>query len=337
MNTSKQGPPSYSDADLARTAEYWNREHFSEAMQRSEWQSHPLSMERLGRLLGYSLREEWFVKSQLAGKRIERALGVGVGTAATELQILVRGGVEHYDFYDLSPAGLAAARSSAEKLGVGDRISCFCEDVTANTLADNSYDLITFIASLHHIDKLDEMLEACYRALRPGGILWAAEYIGPNRFAYPPQHTDLARKMFHLIDPRLKKSWEPELKFPTAQEVIDADPTEAVHSEDIVAAIKKHFRITTITPLYGSFAFIMFWGLNHDAVYELREGEELVKAILDIDSALIDANRLPHYFANIVARKETHRQVWASRIGINPAGRFYYLLHRVASHFRNAG
>jgi hypothetical protein len=41
------------------------------------------------------------------------------------------------------------------------------------------------MASLHHIDKLTETLNRCDEALAPGGVLWAFEYVGPDRSEYP--------------------------------------------------------------------------------------------------------------------------------------------------------
>ncbi len=313
--------------DLNRTAKFWDREHFSPEMQRAEWQNHPLARERMVRLLGGRIRERWFTETYLPATGVERGLGIGVGAGATEMEILGSGAVRHFDLWDVSSAGLAAAREHAARYGAVDRLTTNVGDIHAADLGENRYDVITFIASLHHIDNLDAVLTQCHRALKPGGVLWAAEYVGPDRFDFPPEHTALARDLFLGLDPALKKSWEPHLRFPTRQEVIEADPTESIHSADIPAAIQRHFQQVDDTPTYGSFAFIMFWGLNHDAIYERPEGESLVRAILAIDEALIDAGKLPHYFRHIVARKLTERQVAAKRLGVDPEGGLYRALH----------
>ncbi|MDR3533229.1 MAG: class I SAM-dependent methyltransferase [Rhodopila sp.] len=314
---------------LSRTAEFWDREHFSPEMQRAEWQNHPLARERMVRLLGGRVRERWFAETYLPANGVERGLGIGVGAGATEMELLGSGAIRHFDLWDVSSAGLAAAREHAARYGAADRVITNVGDIHSANLGENRYDVITFIASLHHIDNLDGVLAQCHRALKPGGVLWAAEYIGPDRFDYPPEHTSLAHDLFMGLDPDLKKSWEPVLRFPTRQEVIDADPTESVHSADIPAAIRRNFDQVQVTPTYGSFAFIMFWGLNHDAIYARPEGERLVRAILAIDEALIDAGKLPHYFSHIVATKLTRRQSLAKRCGIDPAGGLYQALHQM--------
>lgn len=69
--------------------------------------------------------------------------------------------------------------------------------------------------------------------------------------------------------------------------------------------MRDMFPALEIMPLYGAFAFMVFWGLNHDALYETPEGTELTRFILGMDKALTDAGILPTYFAHIIARKIT--------------------------------
>ncbi|SDJ55500.1 Methyltransferase domain-containing protein [Aliiruegeria lutimaris] len=182
-------------------------------------------------------------------------------------------------------------------------------------LPDASYDVITFIASLHHFDDLDGILKRCERALAPGGVLWATEYIGPDYFDYPEEHRDLARRLWRTLGPEVKKTWIPELQFPTVEQVIEADPTESIHSSEIPRAMKEAFEDVEIIPTYGTFAFILFWGLNHDALYETDIGREFAATVMDLDTALIDSGALPHYFAYLIGRKPNRINRIARRLG----------------------
>ena len=187
--------------DLQRTSKHWDSHHFSDDFLRAEWSFHPEAKARLHRQLGAPSREVWFHNTYLAGRSGLRALGVGVGRAVTEVNVLSLGAIGHYDLYDLSPAALADGEAYAESRGLADKADFICADFQLADIPDGSYDVITFIASLHHIEQLDVTLAKCRRALAPGGVLWAAEYIGPDYFEYPPEHTLLARKVFHLLDP----------------------------------------------------------------------------------------------------------------------------------------
>jgi SAM-dependent methyltransferase len=289
-------------------AEYWGTQYFNPTAIRAEWQAHPSALERLSRLLGGYMREDWFAHNYLDGRPAQQALGVGVGRAEVELEMLKKGYVERFDFYDVSPVGLEHAAKVAHDLGMGEKVRCFCQDISATEIEPDQYDVVTFMASLHHMTDLVPTLETVNRSMKSTGLLWAGnEYIGPDRFNYPPEHADVARSMFLELPRHLRKDWSPVLPLPTPEEVAAADPSEAPHSSLIIPEMEKMFPQLEVTPLYGSFAFIMFWGLNHDALYETPEGTELVRFILAMDKALVDGGKLPHYFAHIVAHKAAHR------------------------------
>ncbi|MHB8645173.1 MAG: class I SAM-dependent methyltransferase [Thermomicrobiales bacterium] len=289
--------------DTKRTAEYWDVQHLTTAHHRKEWSIHPLTAERQWKILGGMDAGQWFSRRYLPTGSARRALSVGVGTANGELNMLASGLVEQYDLYEVSQASLDQARLNARALGVEDRARFICADFNTVTLPDETYDLVTFIASLHHMDRLDETLRAVYRTLVPGGILFASEYVGPDRFDYPPEHTAFAERFYDVIDPALKNPMEPKLRHPSPAEVIANDPTEAVHSSQIIETVRRIFPQVDVTPIYGTLPFIMFWCLNADALYETQQGMDLVQVILDLDVALVDSGKLPTYFAYIVAIK----------------------------------
>ena len=152
---------------------------------------------------------ELVVKTQIGNKPVERALGIGVGLASLEREVTAFGVIKTYDCYDVSQGGLDAAEAAATEMGIGDKMNFICADINTVELPENHYDVITFMASLHHIDKLKETLLQCQKALAPGGVLWAFEYVGPDRFAYPDEHADIARTVYRLLDPDMHLPGEP--------------------------------------------------------------------------------------------------------------------------------
>jgi SAM-dependent methyltransferase len=289
--------------DQDRASQYWDSRHFDPGYLREEWSFHPAAKDRLHKLLGYPSREEWFWNKYLSGRSGLRGIGIGVGLAQTELRLVTTGAFAHYDLYDVSPEALEQTRRDATAVGVSDKITCICKNIDELALGVERYDLVTFIASLHHMDDLDGLLRKCRAALKPGGLLWAVEYIGPDRFQFPDKDTAWAKRFYRSIHPGLKKLWNTDLQFPTAEDVIKADPTEAIHSSQIPDAIHSVFHDVETIYTYGTFAFILFWSLLHDALYESPVGHEFVATVLDIDTMLIDSGQLPHYFAYFVARK----------------------------------
>jgi SAM-dependent methyltransferase len=291
------------DMDLSRTSEYWDDHAVRGDQNRAEWLAHPLIKERIVQVRGGHSLEHWFIERYLGKRRVARAIGIGCGVASFELGLMRLGAVEQYDLYDVSQVALDTAMETARTLGLAERVHIFRQDVNHEILAPNTYDLVTFISSLHHIADLDGVLRRVNEALTPQGLLFANEYVGPDRFAYPEHDSAFAKRLYRVLDPRLRSPW-PELPQPNPADVEAADPTESIHSADIIETVKRVFDQIEITPLEYTLTFILWWGLNHDALYDTEPGRELVNVVLDIDNALVTSGRLPNYFSYIVARKQ---------------------------------
>ncbi|QFP61879.1 class I SAM-dependent methyltransferase [Brucella anthropi] len=303
---------------------YWEKAYFDKSFNRAEWQAHPLTLKRLWELQGGSSREDWFFRTYLKSKPIRKAVSIGAGRAETEIEMLRKGYVEHFVLIDITKAGIEHAKHRAGELGFGDRVTCRVVEPGTPSLERDEYDLAMFVASLHHMSDVPASIKSVLKGVIPGGHLWCAnEYIGPNRFNYPKDHVRITKAYYDLLPTDLCKHGRKELVLPTPDEVAEADPSEAPHSEEILKVFANIAPLYELTPLYGSFAFIIFWGLNHDALYETDEGKRLVEEVLRIDRSLVDGGVLPNYFCHLVAKKYTPRQNVAHRIGIASDGALY--------------
>jgi hypothetical protein len=307
-------------------ADYWGENYYNEAFKRQKWQAHPPSLERMSILLGNKMRDDWFGENYVKNRPIKRALGVGVGRAETELGLLKNGAVEHFDLWDISPVGMQGAMEQARSWGMGDRLTCHIGDILESDLRSGEYGLVTFIASLHHMPELERTLCLVNRAMASEGLLWAAEYVGPDRFNYPPEHAKFAHAFWDVLPAKPRNPRLTKLTFPTPEEVEAADPSEAPCSSQIVPMMQRLFPQLDVKPMYGTFPFMVFWGLDHNALYETPEGRELVRYILAADTMLCDTGVLPHYFQYLVATKNPDL---ASEPPVSPSG------SGIASRIRN--
>jgi ubiquinone/menaquinone biosynthesis C-methylase UbiE len=298
----KSGEP---PADPIRVAaDHWSKLYGNEKFYRTEWQCHPFALEMRRTIYGGQERADWFVDTRMTRKPVERALGVGAGIAIDELHLVYRGAARHYDLMDISDAGLKILRENAAKHGYRDRVSCIVADANEADLGHERYGLITFMSSLHHIDKLERVLTACERALEPGGILWACEYIGPDCYQCPPAHIEIANRFFRTLHPSVRNRAHKRIRIPTREQCLAADPTESLHSSEIERVMRGIWPDLEFIGLYGSLAFMVSWSLNHDAIYDTAIGRSEMKRLLEEDRRLIDAGHLPHYYANLIARKK---------------------------------
>ena len=287
---------------LSQTASYWDDAarvfETGSNENRAEWQGHPAVQARRQRLLGGRTAGEWLADRLSAPAA--RALGAGCGAALFELDLVRLGAVEHFDLWDVSPAFLELARDRAASLGISDRVTIRCGDVFA--IDDGRYDLVTFVHSLHHAPDVRAAVRFSHDVLRPGGLLFADEYIGPRRFAYPPEHSQPVKVLYRSLSSEIRGEW-PELPQPKPADVAAADPTESVESDLILSAINETFHSVETVPLFGALPFILWWGLDHDALWDTKLGREFVELLLEMDEALVAARRLPPYFAIVLAQR----------------------------------
>jgi SAM-dependent methyltransferase len=289
--------------DLAQTAAFWDditAQHFKDGVntRREEWQTHPATIAHRRRLLGDRDTAAWLTDRLPA--RIDRALGAGCGTAGFELGLLASGAVAHFDLCDVSPTSLESAMAQADQRGLADRVTIHCGDLLA---AERSgYGLVTFVNSLHHATDVAATVRFAHQVLSPGGLLFADEYIGPRRFGYPPAHADLMKALYRALAPELRCQW-PELPQPDPADVAAADPTEAGESDLIVDTVRAQFEDVELAPIYGALPFILWWGLDHDALWDTPAGRDFAEFLLTLDSAMGSSGALPPYFSLILARR----------------------------------
>ncbi len=156
--------------DLEQTARYWSVHGLNQA-RREHWEAHPVVQRVVAERRG-GLSATAFA-ARCIGISGGRGLGLGVGGAAAELELLSLGTVSSFDLYDATPELIASAGRAAAKRGFGACVRCAVADINRLELPPNSYDVITFFSSLHHVENLEYVLAQCHRALRPGGVLYA--------------------------------------------------------------------------------------------------------------------------------------------------------------------
>lgn len=100
--------------------------------------------------------------------RGKRVLNVACGTGELSL-FLASNGIDVVSF-DFSPKSVAYAREMAHINGLEDRIQIDEKDIRFLDYEENSFDVVTGEAALHHIIKYENCFENIYRVLKPGGI-----------------------------------------------------------------------------------------------------------------------------------------------------------------------
>jgi SAM-dependent methyltransferase len=112
--------------------------------------------------------------------------------------------VRKIDALDGSITSLAIASKLAIDEGLQSRIRYFAADFNAPAFPDRTYDLVLFQESAHHVLRLEKLFHAVLRALKPDGLVYMDEYVGPSRFEWNDDMMVPYRRIYESIDPELR-------------------------------------------------------------------------------------------------------------------------------------
>jgi len=211
------------------------------------------------------------------------ALSIGCGTGGLERSIVDAGISPDVTGIDISETPLAEARKLAE----GRPIRYVVADAWT-FLRENSFDAIFFHGSLHHFDRLDELMDLVAHALKPGGFLWYDEYVGPSRDEWSwrellPMNIAYYRLPCAMRRPKLVRA-------PVNRE----DPTEAIASSQIVPATMRRFRIAERHDYGGNLLSFIYPNLRRT-----RDFDYWIAKLIEWDGAAM--RKRPSYSTVVIA------------------------------------
>lgn len=216
-----------------------------------------------------------------------RWLSLGCGLALEEIGCAERGLFSMMDAVDVSGRALNAARRTASERGV-TAIRFATGDIDPPRLAGGAYDVAIFNMSLHHVRDLATTLDAVHAALKPGGRLFVNEYVGPSQFQFGEKQLDLVRRLLAAIPERLRVdlvtgTLKTEYAKNPTEHWWNADPSEAIRSDEILGALESRFDVVYRREYGGS---LLALALEH-VVHNFREDDPEAATALRL-AALLD-------------------------------------------------
>jgi 2-polyprenyl-3-methyl-5-hydroxy-6-metoxy-1,4-benzoquinol methylase len=167
-----RGESGYADK-LAGEAELWGAE--AERMAQSvppDWQHHRHLRHNV---IMHAADIDAFLECVQPGMT---TLELGCASGWLTLAMAERGA--HATGMDISEKSLAVARHyyDSVKERIAGTVTYQAADLNTVQLPDNTYDVVAVKASLHHLVNMEHVIDAIYLALKPGGLLWAADTSG---------------------------------------------------------------------------------------------------------------------------------------------------------------
>lgn len=251
MNSKKKSP-----------SDYWDKFRWDREVPKNYWTSNPLNNIyanlHMTDSLEYDNTVQWFGDVWLRRFHtlpVEKGASIGCGTGVAERQAIEAGIGMHIDGFDFSPASLDLARQRAKEADIASLLQYTHLDLNKEGLPHQDYGFILSFGCLHHIKNLEHLLSEIHRALKPDGLFYFNEYVGPPRFQWTEELLDIVNKLAKILPDRCLKT--DHIK-PIKEEEL-ADPSEAVRSNEIMRLAQEHLELLDIK-YYGGTVLFPLWG-----------------------------------------------------------------------------
>jgi len=270
-------------------ADYWNKEVVEQAY--SSWTADLQVRARINTMVTgdrHTWPLDWF--AHRLPKPFERGLSIGCGPGHLERQAIRLGICRRIDGLDISEESLAAARRTAEEEGMADAIRYARGDFNNPSLPRNKYDIVFFGFSLHHVAKLEKLFRHVLRALRPDGVVYFEEYVGPSASEWNPERLRTPSTVYAL----LPREWRIHETLPMPVNL--SDPSEAIRSSEILRQLRVGFEIVEKRDFGGNLLAILYQAIDWDVA-----PREAVGLLLEAEQALL-ASGEESFYSVVVAR-----------------------------------
>lgn len=235
---------------------------------------------------------DWF-RERYAAEPFARGLSLGCGEGLLERDVVAKGICARIVGLDLLRSALDRARALAAEAGL-DGIEYRRADLDRLELPAHAFDIVFSHQALHHVRNVESCLEAVAATLRPGGLLYLDEYVGPARDEWRPERIAGAQAVFLTLPAALRRG--DRVSFPVDR----SDPSEAVRSSDILPALERRFEVVEKRAYGGNLLAVIHPHLRWERLAE-REGQEALRRLIDAEKELL-AGGTPSYYTVLIAR-----------------------------------
>lgn len=291
-------PAAYEDA-LQREGTAWSM-HLSDPARPARLEADQRAAAELGigrqRLSLIALLNELDVKPELC-------LSIGCGEGRLERALFARGVVGHFDAVDIADDALEVARREAAKLGMS--ASYWKSDLNFVELPRERYDLIFAQTSLHHVLRLEHVVDEMAKALKPDGYVWVHDYVGEPQFQWLPARMTIVNAILASLPEEL--TWN-ELTQRQVRQIERrapgnlTSPFESIRSDEIKPLLLERFEVVRAQEADTILGLVCPSG-TRAAFARTHESRLVFEVLASLDQALLDAYVLPPRSGQYLLRK----------------------------------
>jgi SAM-dependent methyltransferase len=220
----------------------------------------------------------------------KNVLVIGCGNGWVERQLYDLEIGLHFDAFDISEKYLETAKSLVDNR----KINYFRADINhLDNLGESTYDAIFNVGVLHHTFRLSHAVWKLAKSLKPNGLMFNFDYVGPPRNQYSDQHLSGLVE----INSKLPKRFQSRYRLrPTKRDFEFGDPTEAIHSDLVRSTIERFFDVIYERSLNGGIAYQILWNNIDEFKKDGKESLDALRFLLKQDLVYSQLRKVPSLF-----------------------------------------
>ena len=220
-------------------------------------------------------------------------LSLGCGDGALERDVRKKGICSEITGIDLSARALELAADAAASEGL-DGISYERGDFNNLDLEPDRFEIVFFHQAMHHVKNLEVCIEQIQKTLKPDGLFYLDEYVGPSRDQWTDELVETANTVYRSFPREVRTSRR--VPYPIEED----DPSEAIRSADIVPLVEAGFKIVEKRDYGGNLLSLIHPLLRWDVMDdEMRR--RCLDRLIEEEKALLASGK-PTYYTVIIAR-----------------------------------
>lgn len=249
-----------------------------------------------------------YVRRLLPAVPVAAALEIGCGGGDLALAVRSMGIASHIDAFDVAAGAITLARTKARDAKV-EGLNFFVADAGGLQLEASAYDFVYASHSLHHIEKLEGMFASVHRAMKPGTLFFANDYIGPSRMQYSDAHLELVNQLLASLpeSKRVNKLANDTIKTRVERLPVETylkiDPSEGVRAAEIVPVMRQYFDVEVI-PTGMTLLYEVLLGIVHNFDPDDAQDNALIDLMLVADEMCSTYAAVEPCFACLVGRRK---------------------------------
>ena len=232
------------------------------------------------------------------------ALEIGCGGGDLAFGLIEAGTCERIDAFDIAEGAIMAAQARVRELGL-PTLRFHLLDGNTWLTARNQYDFVYASHALHHIENLEHLFAQVAAALRPGGVVFASDYVGPSRMQYADAHLAAMNAALATLPEAKRLDRFGVLKTAIQRRPVELylqhDPSEAVRSAEIIPVMRRFFDVEVV-PMGMSLSFEVLLDIAHNFDPDDDGDNALIDGIMRLEGEAERSGEAEPLFACLVAR-----------------------------------